>query len=87
MAHGLVHRVDSLNAFVGCPTPEAKHAGHFLICSGCGDVSEAAGKAITAAIDCAAGEAGFRLQGHTVELHGLCRRCQVSQVREESVQR
>ena len=25
MAHGLVHRLESLNAYVGCPQPEAPH--------------------------------------------------------------
>lgn len=78
MAHGLVHRVDSLNAFVGCPTPEAKHQGHFLICTACGDVAEAPGDAIAAAIDAAAATAGFRLKSQTVEMHGICSRCQGS---------
>ena len=38
MAQGLVHRIDSLNAFVGCPQPDHRHSAQFLICGGCGDV-------------------------------------------------
>ena len=34
--HGLIHRIESLNAFVGCCTPGEAHAGQFLICSRCG---------------------------------------------------
>ena len=40
MAHGLVHRLESLNAYVGCPDPDAAHEGQFLICDACGAVSE-----------------------------------------------
>ena len=40
IAHGLVHRLESLNAYVGCPAPDASHEGQFLICGACGGVSE-----------------------------------------------
>src|SRR5918999_799750 len=33
---GLVHRIESLNAYVGCDRPEAAHASQFLICTDCG---------------------------------------------------
>lgn len=75
IAHGLAHRVDSLNAFVGCATPEANHQGHFLICAHCGDVAEIRGPRLGAAIRSAAADADFQLQGHTVELRGLCSAC------------
>src|SRR5918995_5952602 len=39
IAHGLVHRLESLNAYVGCPMPDASHEGQFLICGACGGVS------------------------------------------------
>ena len=29
---GLVHRIESLNAFVGCGDPHRKHLGQFFIC-------------------------------------------------------
>jgi Fur family zinc uptake transcriptional regulator len=40
IAQGLVHRLESLNAFIGCPQSEENHAGQFLICTGCGEVTE-----------------------------------------------
>ncbi|WP_458576290.1 Fur family transcriptional regulator [Aliamphritea spongicola] len=33
---GLVHRIASLNAFIGCTNPEHPHQGYFLICQACG---------------------------------------------------
>ena len=36
----LVHRLDSLNAFIGCPDPGSSHAGQFLICRRCRSVAE-----------------------------------------------
>ena len=33
--NGLVHRIASLNAFVGCNNPEHSHQGQFLICRTC----------------------------------------------------
>ena len=75
MAHGLVHRVDSLNAFVGCSGSDAKHNAQFLICQECGEVSEMDGSAIGEAVARQAQQAGFTVRRQTVELHGECPRC------------
>ena len=37
---GLVHRIESLNAYVGCGKPGEPHIGQFLICTMCGAVAE-----------------------------------------------
>jgi Fur family zinc uptake transcriptional regulator len=75
MAHGLVHRLESLNAYIGCPQPEASHEGQFLICQGCGWVGEFEASEIQAAIaDQAAGH-GFVVDQQTVEVRGTCRIC------------
>ena len=39
-AHGLVHKIESLNAYVGCSDPSHPHSGQFLICSDCNEVAE-----------------------------------------------
>jgi Fur family zinc uptake transcriptional regulator len=78
IAHGLVHRLESLNAFVGCPQPEASHSGRFLICDSCGDVTEFESRAIEDAIADRAGELGFAIRGETVEARGLCQRCRAA---------
>jgi Fur family zinc uptake transcriptional regulator len=75
IAHGLVHRLESLNAYVGCPQPEASHSGYFLICDLCGDVAEFESVAIEAAIGHQADDLGFATRDSTVEVHGRCQQC------------
>jgi Fur family zinc uptake transcriptional regulator len=78
MAQGLVHRLESLNAYVGCPRPEAPHDAQFLICSSCGTVSEFAAPAIETAIAGEAADLGFAVGQRTIEVRGICRGCRDS---------
>jgi Fur family transcriptional regulator, zinc uptake regulator len=73
---GLVHRIESLNAYVGCAAPGASHSGQFLVCEGCGDAAEIDDPSIRSAIDDAAAVRGFRVQRPTVEVRGVCKDCQ-----------
>ncbi len=75
IAHGLVHRLESLNAYVGCPDPDAAHEGHFLICDACGAVREFEASAIRAAIAEQAASQDFAVARQTVEVRGLCQAC------------
>jgi len=72
---GLVHRIESLNAFVGCPQPDQSHSGHFLICRDCGAAAEMQDLAIDRAISDQAAACGFTVEGKTVEVRGLCPAC------------
>lgn len=76
LEQGLVHRIESLNAFIGCPSPKAPHSGQFLLCTACGTATEIADAGIQAALAGAAGRAGFRPAHVTLEVKGLCRFCQ-----------
>ena len=73
--HGLIHRIESLNAFVGCCTPGQAHAGQFLICSACGTAAEIDDPRVNAAIERRAGEMGFTVRRKTIEVEGLCPPC------------
>jgi len=75
LENGLVHRIASLNAFIGCNHPEHPHQGQFLICRHCHTAIELERPAIAEAIDSAAGSAGFTVEGQTVEVVGLCSNC------------
>jgi Fur family transcriptional regulator, zinc uptake regulator len=75
MAHGLVHRLESLNAYIGCPQPEAPHDGQFLICNACGHVREFEAPAIQSAIEAQAADCDFAVAQRTVEVRGVCRGC------------
>jgi Fur family zinc uptake transcriptional regulator len=71
----LIHRIESLNAFVGCVDPSRPHTAQYLICRKCGVINELEDKAITGAIGHQANRHGFVVHEQTVEIHGLCRTC------------
>ncbi len=72
---GLVHRIASLNAYVGCAHPGEPHDGQFLICEACQSLAELDVSAITRAIEESAVSSGFEPRRHTVEIMGLCPNC------------
>ena len=76
MDEGLIHRINSLNAFIGCPSPTQKHHSQFLICTSCGVAVELDSAPLTQALTTAADQAGFRIARHSVEISGLCPSCQ-----------
>ena len=76
LENGLVHRIASLNAFVGCNHPEHAHQGQFLICRECHAAIELEQKSISDAIIKSSADVGFRVEGQTVEVVGLCSGCQ-----------
>jgi len=73
--HGLIHRIDTLNAFVGCSQPGHPGSGQFLICEKCGMAAEVNDAGLEAAIGSAAESAGFSATEHTVEISGRCPHC------------
>lgn len=75
MENGLVHRLASQNAFLGCDRPEHTHRGQFLICRGCGVVGELSDDGIVNAIRDSARKTGFCVETPMVEVTGLCRQC------------
>lgn len=78
--HGLIHKVERLNAFIGCTEAGEHHHHHdhavqFLICSRCGAVTEMENHDIAAAVARAAAQSGFRPRHATVEVEGFCAKC------------
>lgn len=80
LEHGLIHRIESLNAFVGCCAPagqdQGQHRGQFLICEGCGRTAELHDHKVKSAIADSAEQIGFAVTQETVEVRGLCPACQ-----------
>ncbi|MEO0998412.1 MAG: Fur family transcriptional regulator [Pseudomonadota bacterium] len=72
---GLVHRLDSLNAFIGCADPSHAHAGQFLICSSCRSVAEIDDTAVKNVVDERARDAGFEPESLVLEVQGTCASC------------
>jgi len=75
LEQGLVHRLERLNAYVGCAHLHGPHAAQFLICTGCGRVAELDDPAIGAALVGGAKRHGFTITRQTVEVEGLCPDC------------
>jgi len=75
--NGLVHRIESRNAFVACVNNHA--VGDlvvFLICEHCGAVGEAPSAAVAEQLKTAARGAGFRPKAPVIEISGICAHCQ-----------
>jgi len=72
---GLVHRLDSLNAFIGCPDPARSHSGQFLICRQCRTVVELDDRDIATLVGDKARQLGFSAVHQMLEIQGLCSDC------------
>ena len=72
----LIHRLESLNSYIGCPAPDEHHQGQFLICTQCRGVAEIEDLRIVKAIDATAASIGFNANRQTIEITGLCDACE-----------
>lgn len=81
---GLVHRLESRNAFFACHSTHASHRRHIVLaCSACGTVAEIAAPDVFAGIVAAADEASFRVDQTLVEVIGACEPCRGAGTRSE----
>ncbi len=77
LEYGLVHRLESLNAFIACAHPECgtHDTMAFAICESCGHVAEFSDDAIAGQLRKWAGNEKFRLNRTIIELRGRCADC------------
>jgi Fur family transcriptional regulator, zinc uptake regulator len=73
---GLVHRLDSLNAFLGCERPDTEHSGEFLVCSRCRRVTEIKDSVLSRALAKRARSLGYKLDAYALEIKALCNDCE-----------
>ena len=73
--HGLIHRVESLNAFIGCVCSESQHEQLLLICMQCHEVEERSGEGVMEAVAWELEQAGFIHHRKAIEIHGVCALC------------
>ncbi len=78
IAHGLIHKVHSLNAYVGCASPHQDRCNALFICSECGDTSEVPNNSIQQAINLSASQHKFTVENQMLEIMGKCQPCRVS---------
>lgn len=73
---GLVHRIESRNAYLACPGGHGAHSqAAFMICERCGRVAEAMSAGLEKELAGLAAPAGFRPKTRVIELTGLCAEC------------
>ncbi len=73
--HGFAHKVERLNAFIACTTPETNHNPAFLICRICEAVAEIHPQLSRGALGRTAKDAGFVIEQAVVEAEGVCPNC------------
>ena len=77
--NGLVHRIESRNAFIACAHSHESHDPVvFLICEKCGAVGEAPSGAVADSVSAAAKSAGFTPKTPVIEITGVCGHCKAA---------
>ena len=75
--NGLVHRIESRNAFLACAQDhDATAMVAFLICERCGLVGEIPAAPVVQSLDASARATGFAPSMSLVEITGVCAHCQ-----------
>ena len=75
MQTGLVHRLQSTQAYLPCDHPDHAHESQFLLCSSCGHVDEVESSGLETLLSEIADERGFRPDNAVVEVKGVCGAC------------
>lgn len=71
---GLVHRLDSMNAFVACSTRHHEQS-LLLVCPQCGAVAEICAPGLGQTLAASVAQSGFVVQGDCLEIKALCPAC------------
>ncbi len=83
---GLIHRIETLNAFTACTKPSGGgddashrcggvHQAFFAVCRDCHAVRELEEAALDAVVGVVAARTGFRVEDRVIELVGACPSC------------
>lgn len=76
-AQGVVHRIESLNAYVSCAESHCAHRdSQFTVCDSCGAVAEIHNHTLDHQIAAALAQSTFKIKHKKLEIHGLCANCQ-----------
>ena len=75
MEHGFIHKIQSLNAFVGCSHPDEHEDCYFLICKECKNIEECCSNKVKKVLTSTSGKNNFSLNQVTLEITGICQDC------------
>lgn len=79
LAHKLIHKVETSNAFVACGDVEHSHESQFVICDDCGATEEIRDEAIVETLRRLGEGRGFAVVRQVIEARGLCSACRTGQ--------
>lgn len=71
----LIHRIESMNAYIGCNIEHHSSDSKFFICDECNEVEELFETQINNSIIAASKKQGFIQHLVNVEIHGICAQC------------
>jgi len=75
LENGLIHKLNTMNAYVGCSHPLKHNQCYFLICQNCNDVVECCNRNLSDAIDDTTNKNKFSANSVTIEVAGQCEEC------------
>lgn len=75
MDQGLVHRLESMKAYVACQHGDHPDGCILAICNECGAVEERVSRSLIDDVSAEAGKSGFAATRHVIEIHGHCGSC------------
>ena len=75
ITNGLAHRIQSLNAYVGCQNPRNPHSAQFFICQNCSKTAELEQNDINEVLERHARDFNFEVKDMILEVTGICSKC------------
>ena len=79
LAHKLVHKIETSNAFVACRDVEHSHESQFVICEDCGATEEIRDDEIVESLRRLGEGRGFVVERQVIEARGRCPACRIAQ--------
>ncbi len=71
----LVHKIESLNAFIGCPHPGSHDQCQFFVCRSCDNVTEMCHDELSQTLVASCASKGYQMESLILEIYGQCPKC------------
>jgi Fur family zinc uptake transcriptional regulator len=78
LKNGLVHKLSSINAYVGCSHPQQHNDCYFLICYRCKEIEECCNSGLSQIIANTVNINKFSPNHVTLEIQGECQKCKAA---------
>tara|TARA_B100000035_G_scaffold142462_1_gene121259 strand:- start:2071 stop:2529 length:459 start_codon:yes stop_codon:yes gene_type:complete len=73
--NGFIHKIQSLNAYIGCAHPNEHKECYFLICKKCQNIEECCSEKIDKVVTSTIVKNNFKPNQVTLEISGVCQEC------------